>query len=110
MKKIAFFLCSIQSSRTNQLIHPSTVPSYQIIDDLCEHAGKQRKVQIQDRNVLNVIPSGDARRKDKTAVVPSFLTKDEIKTVLQLCVERMDDILLEAIGDEFENDAYIDRP
>src|ERR1700733_10961371 len=114
MKKVAVFLCFIQSSRTNQIIHPKTIPSYHLIEDLCDDASKHRKAETHDRKVLNIAPVSDARRKNKVAVQMTYLDKNEIKLLVETCIDRMNDIMLEMVGSEMEAEegdpSYIDKP
>jgi hypothetical protein len=93
LKKVCVFICSSQSLKTNMCIMPQSIPSYCLLESICEESGKERKMVQSDKRVLQISSERDARFRNNKPKPYVLLTKDHLKQIVETCMQR-----LEALG------------
>jgi hypothetical protein len=89
MKKIVIFLCSKQSLATRHHIPPQTVASFQYIDSLCDEMSRQKKMNREDRSVLQLTASRDCRTSDQLPKALVSLTVDDMRHLVERCLSQL---------------------
>lgn len=93
LKKIAVYLCSRQSIQSSVYISPTTLPAWELLDNLCIQSTKTRK----------------CRQRDKLVLSPPSMTTQDLATIVQGCLRELDSVMT-FVNSQVEDGAFVGLP